>query len=133
MEELNWIGENMADLEEPIKSEPIEDKAAQEFPEPEADLSKEPMPTLAGDYLPLKDFYGIKDLDRGTQDKLQTVWEHFAQDAKTPSTVLNRIRLEHHNLAQPNIGDTRLNQMYGYVRILQDIKESEQLKRAYKK
>jgi hypothetical protein len=97
------------------------------------DLRNEPMPEFASNYLPLTQFYNTQDMDQETQMKLQTVWQHFARDAKTPSTVLNKIKQEHFNMTQPNIGDTRLNQMYNYVRILQDIEEAKAMKEAYRK
>lgn len=99
---------------------------------PEVGLDKEPMPEFASNYLPLKDFYGIKDMDRESQDKLQTVWEHFAKDAKTPSTVLKKIRIEQMNLTQPNIGDTSLNQMYNYIKVLQNLEEAKAMREAYR-
>lgn len=101
-------------------------------PETAPDLSKEAMPEFASNYLPLKDFYGIKDMDQETQGKLQDIWDYFKKDAKTPSTVLNKLKLEQSTMMQPNIGDTQLDMMYRYVRLLQDIDEAKDLKKAYK-
>ena len=123
------------DADQPLQ---VETKTPEElveetiFPELAAKSENEPMPTLASDYLPLKDFYGIDSLDQQTQEKLQSVWEHFSKDAKTPGTVLKKIRIEQMNLTKPNIGDTSLNQMYNYVRILRDLESAKEMKEAYR-
>jgi len=122
------------DADQPLQVEttptPIEMVETTVFPE--VGLDKEPMPEFASNYLPLKDFYGIKDMDRDSQEKLQTVWEHFAKDAKTPSTVLKKIRIEQMNLTKPNIGDTSLNQMYNYIKVLQNLEEAKSMREAYR-
>lgn len=99
---------------------------------PELGLDNEPMPDMASNYLPLKDFYGIGDLDRESQDKLQTVWEHFAKEANNPGAVLKKIRIEQMNLTKPNIGDTSLNQMYNYIKVLQSLEDAKAMKEAYR-
>lgn len=122
------------DSDQPIQSEPIktpEDIVAEKI-FPEIGLDKEPMPEFASNYLPLKDFYGITDVDRDTQDKLQAVWEHFGRDAKNPGTVLKKIRIEQMNLVKPNIGDNSLNQMYNYIKVLQNLDEAKAMKEAYR-
>lgn len=121
------------DTDQPLSVEPIEIVASQVLPEEVNLNTSEPMPEFASNYLPLTQFYGIKDMDQETQSKLQEVWQHFAKDAKTPSTVLKKIRMEHMNMQQPNLGDTALNQMHNYIRILQDIEEAKAMKDAYRK
>jgi len=122
------------DADQPLQSEPI--ATPEELVEttvfPEIGLDKEAMPEFASNYLPLKDFFGVQDMDRETQDKLQTVWEHFSKDAKTPSTVLKKIRIEQMNLTPPNIGDSYLNQMYNYIKVLSNLEEAKAMKEAYK-
>lgn len=122
------------DGEQPLQAETI--KTPEEIIEskifPEIGLDKEPMPEFASNYLPLKDFFGIQDMDRDTQEKLQTVWEHFAQDAKNPGTVLKKIRVEQMNLTPPNIGDTTLNQMYSYIKVLNTLADAKAMKEAYR-
>jgi hypothetical protein len=118
------------DADQPIQSEPIEIVAEQVLPEGIVNPT-EPMPEFASNYLPLTQFYGIQSMDQETQGKLQEVWQHFAKDAKTPSTVLKKIRMEHLNMQQPNLGDTSLNQMWNYIRILQDIAKA--MKEAFRK
>ena len=122
------------DGDQPIQSEPTQTPeemvAIKIFPE--ISLDKEPMPEFASNYLPLKDFYGIKDIDRQTQDQLQAVWEHFAEDAKNPGTVLKKIRIAQMNIVQPDIGDTKLNQMYNYIKVLQNLEDAKAMKEAYR-
>lgn len=123
------------DADQPLQSTPIDPIELVEstvFPEMATSLDKEPMPEFASNYLPLKDFFGVQDMDRETQDKLQTVWEHFSKDAKTPSTVLKKIRIEQMNLTPPNIGDSYLNQMYNYIKVLSNLEEAKAMKEAYK-
>lgn len=121
------------DADQPLQSEPIDIIEAQVFPESVNLNTAELMPEFASNYLPLTQFYGIQNMDQETQSKLQAVWEHFAKDAKTPSTVLKKIRIEHLNMQQPNLGDTALNQMYNYIRILQDLEEAKAMKEAFQK
>ena len=121
------------DTDQPLTIEPIEIVASQVLPEEVNLNTAEPMPEFASNYLPLTQFYGIKDMDQETQGRLQLVWQHFAKDAKTPSTVLKKIRMEHMNMQQPNLGDSSLNQMYNYIRILQDLEEAKAMKEAYRK
>jgi len=121
------------DADQPLQSEPIEIVEASVIPESVNFNKTEPMPDIASNYLPLTQFYGVTDLNQETQSKLQVIWEHFAKDAKTPGTVLKKIRMEHLNMQQPNIGDTSLNQMWNYVRILQDLEDAKMMKEAFRK
>ena len=122
------------DLDAPLQSTPTPEELVEQHISPETapDLSKEPMPELASNYLPLNQFYGIENMTQEDQEKLQTVWSHFARDAKTPSTVLNKIKIEQSTLTQPPLGTTRLQMMYNYVRLLQDAEEARSMVRAYK-
>lgn len=96
-----------------------------------SELGKVPMPEFASNYLPLTDFYGIKDMNQENQEKLQTVWKYYAKELKEPGTVLKKIKQQHMNMMQPNIGDNALNQIYNYVRILESIHSAKEMKEAY--
>lgn len=122
------------DGDQPIQSEPTQtpEDIVEATIFPEVGLEKEPMPEFASNYLPLKDFYGLKDIDRDSQEKLQSIWEHFTQDAKNPGTVLKKIRIEQMNLVKPNIGDTALNQMYNYIKVLNSLEDAKSMKEAYR-
>lgn len=96
-----------------------------------ADLEKAPMPTQASDYTPLVQYFGIRDMDRDTQDKLQLVWSHFAKDVANPGTALKRLKQQIYNMPQPNIGDNRLNQLYNYIRVVQQYQDAKDMKEAF--
>lgn len=96
-----------------------------------SDLSKAPMPTTASDYMPLVQYFGIKDMDRDTQDKLHLVWGHFAEGVQNPGTALKRLKQQIYNMPQPNIGDNRLNQLYNYIRVVQQYKDAKDMKEAF--
>ena len=96
-----------------------------------SDLSKAPMPTHASDYTPLIQYFGIKDMDRETQDKMQVVWGHFAEGVANPGTALKRLKQQIYNMPQPNIGDNKLNQLYNYIRVVQQYKDAKDLKEAF--
>ena len=96
-----------------------------------ADLEKAPMPTQASDYTPLVQYFGIKDMDRDTQDKLQLVWGHFAKGVANPGTALKRLKQQIYNMPQPNIGDNRLNQLYNYIRVVQQYQDAKDMKEAF--
>lgn len=117
--------------EQDLTVEKIEAVALPEQAQMMSDLEKAPMPTLASDYMPLVQYFGIKDMNRETQDKLQTVWQHYAIDAKNPGTALKRLKQQIYNMPQPNIGDNRLNQLYNYVRILQQYQDVKDMKEAF--
>jgi len=123
------------DADQPLQSEKVEtpEEIVEKTIFPEIGLEKEAMPEFASNYLPLKEFYGITEINRENQDKLQTIWEHFAKDAKTPSTVLKQIRIEQMNLVKPNVGDTELNQMYNYIKVLNNLAEAKQMREVYRK
>lgn len=117
--------------EQDLTVEKIEAVALPEQAQMMSDLEKAPMPTHASDYTPLIQYFGIKDMNRETQDKLQTVWQHYAEDAKNPGTVLKRLKQQIYNMPQPNIGDNRLNQLYNYVRVVQQYKDAKDMKEAF--
>lgn len=94
-------------------------------------FDKAELPTNISDFKPLQDYFGVTDVDRKTQEQLQNVWEYFSRDTKDPGTVLKKIKAQQMNLAQPSIGDTRLNQLNNYVRILQQLNTVKDMKEAY--
>lgn len=96
-----------------------------------ASLEKAPMPTHASDYTPLVQYFGIKDMNKDTQDKLQLVWSHFATDVKNPGTALKRLKQQIYNMPEPNIGDNRLNQLYNYIRVVQQYQDAKDMKEAF--
>ena len=89
------------------------------------------MPTNVTEFIPLREFFGIQDMDRKTQEQLQNVWEFFAKDAKNPGEVLKRIKAKQITIAKPAVGDTMLNQLNNYVRVLQQLDEVKSIKEAY--
>lgn len=119
------------DSESDLTIERIEAVALPEQAQMMADLEKAPMPTHASDYTPLVQYFGLQNMNRETQDKLQTIWEHYAQEAKTPGTVLKRLKQQMYNMPQPNIGDNRLNQLYNYVKVVRQYQEAKDLKEAF--
>jgi hypothetical protein len=119
------------DSDSDITVEKIEAVALPEQAALMSDLSKAPMPTHASDYTPLIQFFGIRDVNRETQDKLQTVWEHFATDVANPGTALKRLKQQIYNMPQPNIGDNRLNQLYNYVKVIRQYQDAKDMKEAF--
>lgn len=89
------------------------------------------MPTNISEFMPLRDFFGIEDMDRKTQEQLENVWQFFSQDAKNPGEVLKRIKAKQMTISKPAIGDTSLNQLNNYVRILQQLNQVKEMKEAY--
>lgn len=89
------------------------------------------MPVNASDYKPLIDFFGIQSVDRKTQEQLQNVWEHYSKNANSPATVIKRIKTQLYGLAQPQLGDTRLNQLNNYVKILRQLDDAKDMKDAF--
>lgn len=94
-------------------------------------LQNAEMPTNISDYKPLIDFFGIQSVDRKTQDQLENVWEYYAKNANSPATVIKRIKTQLYGLAQPQMGDTRLNQLNNYVKILRQLNDAKDMKEAF--
>jgi hypothetical protein len=89
------------------------------------------MPTNVAEFMPLREFFGIQDMDRKTQEQLENVWQFFSKDAKNPGEVLKKIKAKQMTIAKPGIGDTTLNQLNNYVRILQQLEQVKDMKEAY--
>jgi hypothetical protein len=119
------------DTDSEMTVERIEMVALPEMAKLSKDLETAPMPTLASDYTPLIMYFGIDNVDRESQEKLQNVWEHFAKDAKNPGTVLKRIKQQILSMPSPSIGDSRLNQLNNYVRVLGDFQNVKDMKEAF--
>jgi hypothetical protein len=96
------------------------------------------MPVNPAEFAPLREFFGIQDLNKKSQDQLLNVWEFFANDPKeegkkleNPGEVLKRIKAALSNLMSPSIGDTRLNQLNNYITIIKNIEDAKKMKEAY--
>ena len=94
-------------------------------------LQSAEMPVNISDYKPLIDFFGVQSVDRKVQEQLENVWEYYARDAKNPGTVINKIKTQLYGLAQPQMGDTRLNQLNNYVKILRQLHDTKDMKEAF--
>lgn len=96
-------------------------------------FSSAEMPMTPSDFQPLKDYFGVGDVDRKVQEQLNNVWTYFAEGEDNPGKVLKKIKASLANLAQPNMGDTRLNQLNNYIRVLQQLNDAKDMKEAYEK
>ena len=78
------------------------------------------------------DVLGMVKPDDSEMDKLQYIWDYF-QKGRTHDEALDAFYDIKMKMAQPNVmaGETRLHQMYSYVRILNDIRSSEKEKKLY--
>lgn len=78
------------------------------------------------------DVLGMVKPDDSEMDKLQYIWDYF-QKGRTKDEAIDEFYNVKMKMAQPNVmaGETRLHQMYSYVRILNDIRSSEKEKKLY--
>lgn len=78
------------------------------------------------------DVLGMKSPTTEEQDKLGYIWDYF-QKGRTYDEAIDAFYETKMKMAQPNIslGETRLHQMYSYVRILNDIRSAEKEKKLY--
>ena len=96
------------------------------------------MPANPAEFAPLKEFFGIQDMNQKIQNQLVNVWDFYSNNPDkigekldNPGEVLKRIKVALSNLMQPSIGDTRLNQLNSYVTILKQLEETSKIKEAY--
>lgn len=76
------------------------------------------------------DYLGIDTVDNGQRDKLQYIWETLGA-GKERGEALEAIADVKHRLSPPDIGETYLNKMYSYVRLMGVAQDIEREKRAY--
>lgn len=109
--------------------------------EPEADTPADKevgtidsdIPNIDNNYVPLQEYYGIEEPTPDQQKYLSEVWEYFQDEGMDRGDVLKAIRNVHNQLVEPEIGQSKLSQLYSYVRINRDIDAAKKEKEAYQK
>lgn len=87
---------------------------------PEVDISFEP----------LKDYLGIAHPDDEEAGKMKFIWGFF-QKGRERADALQAIKNTMATLTQPEIGESRLHQMYAYTRLMAESRSIEKEKRVY--
>ena len=80
---------------------------------------------------PLQDFYGIEEPSDKQKEQLNLVWNHFNTSSKNKGETLKAISQAQLDMAHPEIGQTRLGQLYNYVRVLNELDSLKSEKAAY--
>lgn len=91
------------------------------------------IPNVENNYVPLQEYYGIEEPTPDQQKHLSEVWDYFQQESMDRGDVLKAIRDVHNQLVEPEIGQSKLSQLYSYVRINKDIEAAKKEKEAYQK
>lgn len=84
----------------------------------------------------LTKFFGYSPGDtitNGAREYMQTIWNYFAEGAKTPGEVIRRISEAEREVAPPQPGENRLGKFYTYVRLLEQERSVKDELKAYKK
>lgn len=104
-----------ADLE--VVETPAEEQNSEQTPE----LVK---PTAA-DYPEIKDYFNLESPTDAQKEKFGAIWEYFAEESKSVGDLMFKMRNLENRLGSPEIGESRLQKMYNYIRISADIKDKE--------
>lgn len=77
------------------------------------------------DYPQLTDYFNFESATDAQKDKIATIFEYFADESKSLGDLMYKMRILESRLGSPAVGESRLQKMYNYVRITNDIKDKE--------
>lgn len=77
------------------------------------------------DYPQLTEYFNVESPSDAQKDKIATIFEYFADEANSLGDLMYKMRILESRLGSPAIGESRLQKMYNYVRITNDIKDKE--------
>jgi hypothetical protein len=108
-------------------SDPLVDAADAEgrpetIPEDAVTMGKaETMSTV--DYPHLKGFFDLKDPTSDQKNDLKMIWDYLAKESDNVGDALYKLRQIENKLAQPHLGQSRLEHLKNYIRVLRDIED----------
>lgn len=79
------------------------------------------------DFLPLSGMMDIAEPSKEDSEKLSTVWNYFKGDGKSNAEVLYAIKSLENRMQAPGLNESRLNKVYQWVRVRQEIESNEKL------
>jgi len=77
------------------------------------------------DYPQLTEYFNVESATDAQKDKIATIFDYFADESKSIGDLLYKMRILESRLGSPLVGESRLQKMYNYVRITNDIKDKE--------
>lgn len=86
---------------------------------------------FSGDFSPLAQYYGYVAPTEAETQKLSYVWEYFAEHGEGPGQTLEALREMERMLAKPELGQSRLDRLYSYIRLVRAADDTSAELRAY--
>lgn len=84
-----------------------------------------------GEYAPLAQYYGYNTPSEAEVQQLSFVWNYFVEEGQGPGETLALLRDLERTLAKPEIGQTRLDKLYSYIRLIRAADDTNAELRAY--
>lgn len=78
------------------------------------------------DYPQLIDYFNLESPTDAQKDKIATIFEYFADEADSLGDLMYKMRILESRLGSPALGESRLQKMYNYIKITNNIKDQEQ-------
>lgn len=78
------------------------------------------------DYPQLIDYFNLESPTDAQREKLRDIFDYFANETKTIGELLYNMRILESRLGSPALGESRLQKMYNYIKITNNIKDQEQ-------
>lgn len=85
----------------------------------------------SGDFSPLAQYYGYDSPTDYEREKLGFVWQYFNEYSDGPGRTMEELRNLERTLARPELGQTRLDRLYSYLRLVRASQDQNAELRAY--
>lgn len=124
----------MADLDAPLETFENPDNDSNDPDNTSKDNTGELTPEMVD--VEMSKFFGFKPgdlIDNADKDYMQTIWNYYADGAKTSGEVIRKISAAEREIAPPQPGESRLGKFYTFVRLLEESKGIKDEIRAYKR
>lgn len=75
------------------------------------------------DFPHLKGFFDLKDPTAEQTKDLKMIWDYLAKESDNIGDALYKLRQIENKLAQPHLGQNRLDHLANYIKVLRDIED----------
>ncbi len=86
---------------------------------------------FGGDFAPLAQLLGYDVPTDGQKEQLEYVWDYFKEEGKGPGETLAALRDLERSLGSPEIGQTKLDRLYSYIRLSKMAEDLDLERQAY--
>lgn len=81
-------------------------------------------------------FFGVAPsemVDYGDREQMKAIWNHFAENSKSPGQVIRKISEAERSIEPPRQGESRLGKLYSYITLLREQESINDELSAYRK